>query len=215
MFSNTSIIKDVNIVNKVICLFIALLIFILWKAPLFLLFVDILFLLVTKQFRKLFIFNLVITGLIVLNLVFPHFLLISKFLLFILYTILLSRVTKIVDLRYVIEVSLYRFHQKKITYKLFYYIYFWNNFIKQFKKMLSLKDDYEMKLTPSFLVFIIKQSYVKAKLGKQEFLEINNQRFYNYSSSRTYIDKVTWESWDNTYLICHVVAFLITIFYGR
>lgn len=215
MFNDTSIIKEVNILNKVVCYLLVLIGLIILKDPVFILFVDIFFLLITKQYKKLFIFNTIITFFIILSILFPHFLWISKFSIIVIYTILLKKVTKLTELRYVIETTLYHFHQKKITYKLFYSIFFLKNFINHIRKMFVLKDDYSIKFNPKFLLFVLKQSFIKAKLGKKDFLEINNSRFYNYSKSRTYIEKNTWESWDTNYLISHVAILVLTAFYGR
>ena len=215
MFSDTSIIRNVNILNKTICYLLVLIMLIICKETLFTLFVDIFFLLVTKQYKHLFRFNILTTILIVLNIFFPHFLWIIKIFLLIIYTILLSKVTELVELRYVLENTLYRFKNKKITYRLFYIIYFIKNFKKHFTRMLVLKDDYEIKMTPKFLLFIIKQSYIAASTSKKDFLEVNDIRFYNISKDRTYIEKLSWESWDTTYLLCHIIILVSTFFYGR
>ena len=81
--------------------------------------------------------------------------------------------------------------------------------------MLILKDDYLIKLNPKFLYFILKQSYLKAKNVENDFVVINSERFYNFSEKRTYIEKIVWEPWDNTYLVSHIIILLLTYFYGR
>lgn len=215
MFSETSLIKDVNIVSKTLSYILVLIMVFICKDTVFLIFVDIISLLITKKYNKLFIFNIFVTVLLVLNLFYPHFLWIIKIFLLAIYTILVSKVTKISELRYIIEITFYGFKNKKLTYKLFYIIYFLKSFKKHLKRMIVLKDDYGIKPTPRFIIFIIKESYNKAKLSKDSFIEINNQRFYNYSKTRTYMERVTWESWDTTYLICHMLVLVITIFYGR
>ena len=110
---------------------------------------------------------------------------------------------------------MYKFKQKKITYKLFYGIYFLKNYKKHFNKMMLLKDDYSMKLDIKFIWFILKQSFLKAKEEEYSFEDVNKIRFYNYSKDRTYIEKNTWESWDTTYLICYIIILTIVIIYGR
>ena len=215
MFSDTSIIKEVNILSKVMSYILVLIMVFICKDNVFLIFVDIFALIVTKKYNKLFIFNIFVTMLLILNLFYPHFLWIIKLSLLAIYTILVSKVTKIMELRYIIEVTFYGFKNKRITYKLFYIIYFLKTFKRHFKRMLSLRDDYGMKLTPKFLFFITKQSLIKASLRENDFLELNKERFYNYSRTRTYMESLTWESWDTTYLICHMVVVVITMFYGR
>lgn len=215
MFSDTSIIKEVNILNKVLCYIMVLIMLIICKDSIYILIADIFFLLLTKNFKKMFISNIALTVLVILNIFYPHLLWIIKPFFLVLYTILLKKVTKLSELRYVIEVTLYRFKNKKITYKLFYIIYFIKKFNKNIKKMLILKDDYLIKLNFSFLIFIIRESYKKAKIAKKDFVVVNSMRFYNYSTKRTYIEKITWESWDNTYLVSHIIILILTFFYGR
>lgn len=215
MFNETSIIKEVNIVNKFICYILVIISLILVKDPVFMVFVNGIFLLLSKNDKKIFIINIlmaIFSFTVIFN---PQFLWISKLFFLGLYTVLLKKVTELKDLRYVLENTLYKFKNKEITYKFFYYIYFLKNFKKSFNRMLLLSDDYDMKISPKFLWFVVKQSYNKAKLEKTNFEEINKMRFYNYSSTRTYIEENTWESWDTTYLICYIIILLIVIFYGR
>ena len=215
MFSDTSLIRNVNIVSKTLSYILVLIMVFICKQTVFLIFVDIVSLMITKKYNKLFIFNIFFTILLVINLFSPHFLWIIKLCILAIYTILVSKVTRILELRYIIEITFYGFKNKKLTYKLFYIIYFLKSFKNHLKKMLVLKDDYGIKLTPRFLMFIIKESYNKAKLSKTTFMEINNQRFYNYTRSRTYMEKITWESLDSYYLFSHMLVLVVTVFYGR
>ena len=215
MFSDTSIIKQVSIITKIMCYLLVLIMMFIVKDPIFILFINIICLLITKKFDKLFKFNIFLLIISIINIFYPHFLWINKLGILVLYTILLLKVTKIIDLKSVLERTLYKSNNKGLTYKLLYYIYFINNFSIHFKRMLLLKDDYGMKVNMSFILFIIKQSYAKAKLCKSDFVELNKIRFYNYSKTRTSIEKNTWESWDTNYLLCHVIILFITIFYGR
>ena len=215
MFSDTSILKEVNILNKFICFLMVITMFIVIKDITFLIVIDSFFLLMTKEYKNIFIYNNIITLFLILSIFYSPLLWINKIMLLVLYLIMLKKVTKSSELRYLIEVSLYRFKNKKITYRLFYFIYFIKNFKEHFKRMLVLKDDYLIRLNPKFLMFIIKESYKSAKRKRKDFIEINSMRFYNYSSNRTYIEKNTWESWDSTYLITHIIILVITFIYGR
>ena len=215
MFSETSIIKEVNIINKVICYLLVIIGLFLIKDPMFIVLTNVILLLLTKNHKNIFIYNIVTTSFSVLTLLTGKGLWFDKVLLLILYTILLSKVTKLRDLRYVLELTMYKFKQKKITYKLFYGIYFLKNYKKHFRKMMLLKDDYSMKLDIKFIWFILKQSFLKAKEEEHSFEDVNKIRFYNYSKDRTYIEKNTWESWDTTYLICYIIILIIVIVYGR
>ena len=215
MFSKDSIINEVNIINKAICYFIVVLGLIVCREPIFLLFVNIFLLLITKQYENLFKINIINTVILIISIIYPQILWINKIGTLIIYTILLKKVTKLTELRYLLESTLYRFQQKQVTYKILYIIYFFKYIKNNINQMLILKEDYERKLNIIFIWFVIKKSYQKTKDQLNELMKINKLRFYNYSKNRTYIEKTSWESWNNNYLICHVVIVIITFFYGR
>lgn len=215
MFNENSIIKEVNIINKVICYLLIIVCLFVCNESFFLLFVDLFLLLITRNYQKLFKINILNTILLVLCIFFSHFLWITKIITLIIYTVLLTRVTKAIELRYVLESTLYRFQSKKITYRILYMIYFIKYYINNIKKFLTLKDDYGIKINFEFIRFIFKKTYQKTKMELRSLMEINKLRFYNYSKDRTYIEKPTWESWDTNFLVSHLIIFLLTIFYGR
>lgn len=215
MFNDNSIIKEVNIINKFICYLIVIISLLLCKEVLFLLFINLFLLLITKQYKKLFITNIINIFISLLAIIFPQILWITKLIILIIYTILLKKVTQAIELRYVLESTLYRFQKKKITYKILYFIYFIKYFKYNIRKLYILKDDYEIKVDFKFIKFLISKSYHKTKYQLTELMEINKLRFYNYTKDRTYIEKITWESWDTSYLISHIIIFLLTCFYGR
>lgn len=216
MFNKNSIIKEVNIINKLVCYLLILMALIICREPIFIVFVNLTLLIITRQYSKLFKTNLVIMFLSILSIFFPQILWITKIGILIIYTVLLKKVTQTVELRYVLESTLYRFQSKKITYKILYAIYFIKYFKTNIKRMLVLKDDYSMPLNYKLIKFIIKHAYSKTKNQMETFIEINKLRFYNDSKNRTYIEKKeTWESWDTNYLIAHIIIMLLTVFYGR
>lgn len=215
MFSKDSIINEVNIINKAVCYLLIVLGLIVCSEPIFLLFVNIFLLLITKQYENLFKINIINTIILILSIIYPQILWISKIGTLVVYTILLKKVTKLTELRYLLESTLYRFQQKQITYRILYIIYFFKYFKNNLNQMLLLKEDYGMKLNLKFVWFITKKSYQKTKDQLNELMQINKLRFYNYSKNRTYIEKTSWESWNNNYLFCHVIIILITFFYGR
>ena len=109
MFSETSIIKEVNIISKSISYLLVLLMVLICKDPVFLLFVNIFSLLITKKYKGLFKFNIIVTELTILSIFYPQILWINKIFLLAIYTILLSKLTNILELRYIIETTLYGF----------------------------------------------------------------------------------------------------------
>lgn len=215
MFSENSIIKEVNIINKFVCYIFVLICLLICSETLFLLFINLFLLLITKQYQNLFKTNIVNTIILLICNVFPQFLWITKIITLVIYTMLLKKVTKASELRYVLESTLYRFQSKKITYRILYFIYFIKYYKNNIKKMLILKDDYQMSINFELIKFIIQKAYQKTKTQLNSLMEINKLRFYNYSNERTYIEKPTWESWDTSYIISYIIIFLLTLFYGR
>jgi len=215
MFNTDSIIKEVNIINKIICYIIILLTLIICKEPIFIIFVNLISLLITKEYKNLFKINISTTIITLLGILFSQILWITKLGILIIYTALLKKVTKAIELRYVLESTLYRFQQKKITYRILNSIYFGKYFKNNIKRFMLLKDDYGLKCNMKFICFMIKKAYNKTKEQMREFIQVNKLRFYNDSKNRTYVEKPTWESWDTSYLIVHIIILLITCFYGR
>lgn len=215
MFSMDSMLREVNINGKVISYFLILIALLLVKSPLFLIFVNILLLLVTKGYHFLFGINMISLIITIIEIVFSQFLWITKTLILIIYTVLLKKITKTIELRYILENTLYRFQTKKITYKILYIIYFGKYFKNNLKRMLILKDDYHLDNNTKLIKFLIRQSYQKTKNNMQEFMQIYQLRFYNYSKNRTYIEKNNWESWDTNYVMLHIIFILLVCFYGR
>ncbi len=215
MFNENSIIKDVNIINKAVSYLIIIISLFICSEPIFMLFINLFLLLITKQYQNLFKTSLINIAIIIISIFFTQFLWITKLLTLVIYTVLLKKVTKSTELRYILESTLYRFQSKKITYRILYVIYFARHYKNNIKKLLILKDDYSMKVDFNFIKFIIKKSYQKTKIELKDLMEINKLRFYNYSKERTYIEKPTWESWDTNYIVSHIIILLITLFYGR
>jgi len=215
MFSTDSIIKEVNIINKVICYLILLITLFICSEPIFIIFVNLISLLITKEYKNLFKINIFITFIALLGILFPQILWITKLGILIIYTALLKKVTKAIELRYLLESTLYRFQQKKITYRILNIIYFGKYFKNNIKRLIVLKDDYGLNYNMSFIWFMIKKANYKTKEQMKEFIQINKLRFYNDSKNRTYVEKPTWESWDTSYIIVHIIILLVTCFYGR
>ena len=215
MFSTDSMLKEVNIFGKIIAYILILIALGITRSPLFLIFVNIFLLWITKPYHNLFKMNIISLLITFLTIIFPQFLWITKMIILIIYTGLLKKVTETIELRYVLENTLYRFQKKRVTYKILYLIYFGKYFRNNLKRMLLLKDDYGLREDGKLICFLLKQSYRKTKENMQEFIETYQLRFYNDSKKRTYIEKNNWESWDTNYIMIHIVILVLVFFYGR
>lgn len=215
MFSTDPLLKEVNIFAKTISLFFILIALIIIKSPIFLIFVNLFFLLITKPFPILSKINLISIIINLFGMPFPKMLWVTKILVLGIYTNLWKKITKTLELRFLLEKTLYRFQSRKITYQILSIIYFGKYFINNFKKMFHLKGDYQLRINIKLISFFFRQSYYKTKEEMQEFIEIYQLRFYNDSKDRTYIEKTNWESWDTNYVVIHGIILLLSFFYGR
>ena len=214
MFSKDSILYQVNIISKLIGIILSLLGIIILQIPGFIVLLGVILLILSASFKYIFrysIFSLIIA---LIASFFPQILWISKTLIFINYLILVRKLTKTNDLRYILEVTLYKFQSKKITYRILYIIYFFKYMKKNHKVLGILRDEYGIKKDWFYLKFSWKKAYQKTKYEMKEFMTMNNLRFYNYSSSRTYLEKPTWERWDTGYVLFHILLLIFIIIYG-
>ena len=214
MFSKDSILYQVNVISKVIGLILTLISIILIKIPSFVVLLSIVMLIISANYKYTFRYSLVNLLVSIIASFYPPLLWISKIMLFINYTIIVKKITKASDLRYVLEVTLYKFQSRKITYHILYIIYYFKYLNRNYKLLGRLKDEYGIKNDWFFVKFRWKKAKSKTKNEMNEFITMNSLRFYNYSSNRTYIEKPTWERWDSHYVIAHVIMFVFIIIYG-
>ena len=142
------------------------------------------------------------------------FLKIAKLITILVYILIIKKITNSQELRYVLEVTLYKFQSKKITFHILYFMYFFKYLKKNIKLMNNLREDYGMEKDWNYRKFALKKAYDKTKYEIKELMMMNEIRFYNYSSTRTYIEKTNWESWDTKYLMFHILVFIFILIYG-
>lgn len=214
MFSKDSILYQVNIISKFIGIFFALLGIILLRIPGFIVLLSVILLALSISFPYTFRYSIFSVIIALVASFFPQILWISKILIFINYLILVRKLTKANDLRYILEVTLYKFQSKKITYKILYMIYFFKYMKKNHKVLGILRDEYGIKKDWFYFKFSWKKAYQKTKYEMEEFIAMNNLRFYNFSSKRSYLERPTWERWDTGYVFFHLLLLIFIILYG-
>lgn len=215
MFSKNSLLHDVDIINKLICLIITIIGLVLINEPIFVLLINLLLLIMSNRSKILFKTNITNVGISIVFILFPQFLWISKIFILTNYYIMLKEITAAKELRYVLEKTLYRFQTREITYRILYMIYFLKYYKNNFKKILGLKEDYQLKGTYQLYSFLLKKTYQKTTAEMKDLLKYNKLRFYNYYKKRSYVEKHKWQSWDTTYLMIHLIIFVAVIIYGR
>lgn len=214
MFKRDSILHDVNIISKTISAVIALLGLIFLHSSALIVLISVVLFFLAHEFKILSKISVIGILFAVLATFFPQWLWIPKCLTFIIYLSLVKKITASQELRYALEVTLYKFQSKKITYHILYIIYFFRYLKKNMVLLDNLREDYGMDKDWFYIRFSLKKAYSKTKYELRDLMEINKLRFYNYSSSRTYIEKPTWEKWDTQYLLAHLVSFLFILIYG-
>ncbi len=214
MFKKDSLLYEVNIISKLISslLVIVSLLFLHSSALIVLISVVLCFLSLEFKFiSKVGIFGVLLS---ILTTFYPQFMGITKFIIFMEYIMLIKKVTDSSELRYILEVTLYKFQSKKITYHILYIIYFFRYLKKNMRLLDNLREDYAIEKDFFYIRFSLKKAYAKTKHEIRDLMEINQLRFYNYTSKRTYIEKPTWEKWDTNYLLFHIAVLVFMIIYG-
>lgn len=214
MYSRDSILYQVNIISKFIGIILALIGIILLKIPGFIVLISFILLVLSVQYKYTFRYSIITLVITIIASFYPQILWISKILIFINYLILIKKLTSTSELRYILEVTLYKFQSKKITYRILYIIYFTKYLKDNHKTYIKLWNEYGLKKDSFYYKFTWKKAYHKTKHEMKEFITMNDLRFYNYSSSRTYLERPTWESWDSGYVLFHLLILLFIIIYG-
>ncbi|MDD6224133.1 MAG: hypothetical protein PUB18_03940 [bacterium] len=212
MFSKDSILYQLNVVSKIIALMMMIISIILAKMPILMIIIALILLYLAFNFKYLLIYSLLILVLSISNIFYPLPMWIIKILMIFGYVVLVKKCTSSDELKYLLEVTIYKWKHKKITYYFLYQIYFFDHMRQNIEMLKKLKEEYGMP--KKWSKFIIKKSYQKTKYGMQELMMINNLRFYNNSSKRTYLERQTWEIWDSIYLFLHTIFLIFIIMYG-
>ena len=204
MFKKDSLLYEVNIISKLISSLLVIISLLFLNSPALIVLVSVVLCFLALEFKFISI----------LGTFYPQFLGITKFIIFIEYIMLIKKVTDSSELRYILEVTLYKFQSKKITYHILYIIYFFRYLKKNMKLLDNLREDYAIEKDFFYLRFSLKKALAKTKHEIHDLMEINELRFYNYTSKRTYIERPSWEKWDTNYLLFHIAVFVFAIIYG-
>ncbi len=215
MFKKDSIFYDINSICKMLCVFLFLLTLLLLKQPPFLVLIGIFLWVISLEFRKTNLATMIGILLAIGASFEPKILWIPKILFFCVYLSLVKKLTNPTQLRYMLEVTLYKFQSKKITFRILYMIYFFRHIKENMKVLDRLREEYGMRKDFFYFRFSLKKAWKKSKYEMEDLITMNTIRFYNYSKKRTYVEKPTWERWDTKYLLFHIMIFAVIYLYGR
>lgn len=215
MYNDKIILNDVNSINKIICfvLFCSLIIFI--QNPLLLLVFDVIFLLLTYEYKylKYFSYGMIMIG--ILTVCFPPILWINKLACIILYGALVLKIMRLEQVKYLIELTCYSLQSSIITTRLTSFIYKMRLTKNNYQRIDSIRKSYGQEKNLKFVINTLKKSYHSSKQDAKEIVLIHKLRFYNLYPIRTYMSKPTWEKWDTDYLMIHLLILIIGIIIGR
>lgn len=215
MFKSNSIIYDINIVSKAISLIIVVVSLIVLNQPTFLVALGLVSLVISFPFKNTSVISMIAVLFAIITNFVEGILWIPKVILLLVYLLLIKKFTKASELRYLLEVTLYKFQSKQITFKILNMIYFFKQLRRNINIFDRLRDEYGMAKDSFYIRFSFKKAWKKTKYEMKEFIMMNDLRFYSYSKERTYIEKTTWERWDTKYLLFHILILAITIVLGR
>lgn len=215
MFKSSSIVYDINIICKILSIILMITSLTLLKSPVFLVFIGLFFLVTTLEFKKISILAMIGTFLSILATFYSPILFFSKLILLLIYMCLVKKITSAAEMRYILEITLYKFQSKKITFYILYIIYFFKQLKKNVKILDRLRDEYGMVRDLFYIRYSLRKAWKKTKYEMRELIQMNNLRFYNFSKQRTYVEKPKWESWDTKYLLIHLVFTVLICIYGR
>ncbi len=214
MFNKDSILYEVNVICKMISIIIFLISLVFLKIPGMIVLLSIVLFGLSFSFKYLFRYSVFTVVIAIIASFYPPILWITKFLILINYILLINKTINFSEMRYLLETTLYKFQKRKITYRILYAIYFFNYMKKNTKILNKLRDEYGIASDSYYLQFSLKKAYEKTKHEMAELMLVNQLRFYNYSSKRTYLERPTWERWDNSYLLFHIILLIFIIIYG-
>lgn len=215
MFKKNSIVYDMNIICKLICALLMLISLIIIKIPSIVVFLGIFLLGTCLEFRKITILNMIGVLLSIVSTFHYSILWLAKVFIYLSYLCLFKKITEASEFRYLLEVTLYKFQSKKVTFRILYCIYFFKQLRKNMRILDRLRDEYGMARDFFYTRFSLKKAWKKTKYEMREIIIMNDLRFYNYSKRRTYTEKPRWERWDTKYLFCHIVLFILLFVFGR
>ena len=137
MFRKDSILYEVNAISKLISFLIFVFSLMILKSPAFLVLLSIVFLALTYSFQ--WVSKFAIAGVLfsIVSSIYMPFLKIAKLITILVYILIIKKITNSQELRYVLEVTLYKFQSKKITFHILYFMYFF----KYLKKNIKLPQN--------------------------------------------------------------------------
>lgn len=215
MYNGESIIYDINMITKLVCYLLFAILMLITNNIFVLILVSAITIIETTDNKYFFYLNIISGIMILIGCFFSSILFIPKIILFLTYTYLLTKVTNLGQLRYLIEITFYKYKNNKLT-KLFLMIMYYFKYIKIYiLKYVNLRKSYGFSPSLWYTKFSLENANKLTIIKIKELVKINEIRFYNYHSKKTYLEKIKFESWDYIYLSIHTLLVIISILARR
>lgn len=211
MYRNLDYLKDIHILAKFFSFILFLFSIIFVHNPIFLFVFAVVFF---AFFRNIYTF-LCFLLFFILAFWFPGFLIIAKAFILLSFIMLNFLTIHFQEVRQFIEYFSYHKKQSRITYLILYICYFGKYYLIYFKEFLSYRKSYGKHVSPTFLKYIIVQSFSKTKMQINSLIGTYRYRFYNFSNKRSYVEKNRIAALDIKYILLFVILFLVVCLWGR
>lgn len=215
MYNKESVIFDINMITKLISYILFIILDIINNNIFLFLLIEIIILIEARKEKWFLNFNKISVIFFLICLFLPELLIIPKILIIVSYTYLLTKVVNINQLRYLIEISFYKYKNNKLT-KLFLSIMYYFKYIKVYiKKYINIQKEHGFHYEYNHILYTIKKANQLASNKIKKLIQINEIRFYNYHNKKTYLEEIEFEFWDYIYLIIHFLLLIIAVFTRR
>lgn len=154
-------------------------------------------------------------GISILSVFYPQILWISKCLSILLYFLLLSSFVDFIDIRTLLEKSVYKFKNKKLIMNALYVLYWIRNMKINVKKEMSNLKYANVKSLVHDLKQMISRTLRKTKVEVKKIMSTYQMRLYHQYTEKTYLEESNFEKWDVNYLTFHIAILIIFSIFRR
>ncbi|MEG2283109.1 MAG: hypothetical protein RSB99_00570 [Bacilli bacterium] len=215
MFNKDSLLYSVNSVVKLLGTVIFICSIIWLKQSWLLLVISILLTLIVdknKYIKKIAYISIFIG---IMQFFYQPFMWINKFLIIVLYFIVILAIYSTEQIKYLCELIFYPFQNKYITNFYVSGLYAFKSLKNNCNRLRKIIDSYGLSKNISLLKNISSAFFHHTKEDIEDMNFLHHIRFYNWNRSRTYIEQEKIESWDICYILIHLIFLIITVTLGR
>ena len=210
-----SLLESVNIFCKLLSLYIFIISIIFIQDSVFFMIISFCFFAIFHRHRYTGTFSLVATLVAIVSIFYPQFLWISQFFIILTYFCLFIKLIHVSMIKFFFEKTFYRFQNQSFTTFIITIIYLPGLLKKNWSKIDSVRKDYGLNEKKNYYINLWKRVFRISCSEVKEIVLFHKLRLYNCKKVRTSVDEIHWEKWDTSYLVMHILFFLIVAIWGR